>query len=119
DKDAVLASALLCEAAAYYKQQGKSLYDVLLELYAEYGYYLEHLESITLKGKDGMAKMAVIMDSWRSNGPTEAAGAAVTETLDYAQGLGGLPAENVLKYRLADGSWFCLRPSGTEPKIKL
>ncbi len=119
DKDAVLASVLLCEAAAYYKQQGKTLYDVLLELYAEYGYFLEHLESITLKGKDGMEKMSAIMDSWRSNGPAEVAGQAVLETLDYAQGLDGLPAENVLKYRLSDGSWFCLRPSGTEPKIKL
>jgi phosphoglucomutase len=119
DKDAVLASALLCEAAAHYKQQGKSLYDVLLELYEEYGYFLEHLESITLKGKDGMEKMVAIMDSWRSNGPAEVAGNAVTEALDYRQGLDGLPVENVLKYRLSDGSWFCLRPSGTEPKIKL
>ena len=119
DKDAVLASLLICEAAAYYKQQGKSLYDVLLALYDEYGYYLEHLESITLKGKDGMEKITSIMTKWRNHPPTEVADVAVTELLDYANGIDGLPVENVLKFRLDDGSWFCLRPSGTEPKIKL
>lgn len=119
DKDAVQASLLICEAAAYYKQQGLSLYDVLLELYAQYGYYQEHLESITLKGKDGMEKILAIMNDWRSNPPAEVAGVQVERLLDYAKGIDGLPRENVLKFMLADGSWFCLRPSGTEPKIKL
>jgi len=119
DKDAVLASLLICEAAAYYKQQGKSLYDVLLELYAKVGFYQEKLESITLKGKDGMAKITAIMDTWRKEQPAEVAGVKVTELLDYLPGIDGLPSENVLKFKLADGSWFCLRPSGTEPKIKL
>lgn len=119
DKDAVVASMLICEAAAYYKAQGKTLYDVLLELYAQYGTYLEKLESRTLKGKDGLAQIGAIMDDWRSNPPARIAGVEVTRVLDYAQGLDGLPTENVLKYLLADGSWFCLRPSGTEPKIKV
>lgn len=119
DKDAVVAAMLICEAAAYYKAQGKTLYDVLLELYAQYGTYLEKLESRTLKGKDGLAQIGAIMDDWRSNPPAKIAGVEVTRVLDYAQGLDGLPTENVLKYLLADGSWFCLRPSGTEPKIKV
>lgn len=119
DKDAVLASMLICEAAAYYKSQGKTLYDVLQELYSQFGYFLESLESRTLKGKDGLAQIQAIMTDWRSNPPEEVGGIAVQEVLDYAQGLDGLPKENVLKYMLADGSWFCLRPSGTEPKIKL
>ncbi|TVX97167.1 phospho-sugar mutase [Cohnella terricola] len=119
DKDAVVASLLICEAAAYYKSQGKTLYEVLLELYEQYGTYLEKLESRTLKGKDGVEKIGAIMNEWRSAPPQEIEGVAVTRMLDYAQGLDGLPAENVLKFMLADGSWFCLRPSGTEPKIKI
>lgn len=119
DKDAVLASLLICEAAAYYKSKGKTLYDVLQELYRTYGYYQEHLESRTLKGKDGLAQIARIMDDWRAQPPEEVNGVAVAAVQDYAQGLDGLPAENVLKYTLADDSWFCLRPSGTEPKIKV
>lgn len=119
DKDAVLASLLICEAAAYYKQQNQSLYDVLQELYVQHGYYLERLESRTLKGKDGMEQIHAIMNEWREHPPTEVAGVAVAELLDYSKGIDGLPAENVLKFKLADESWFCLRPSGTEPKIKL
>lgn len=119
DKDAVLASLLICEAAAYYKQRNQSLYDVLQELYAQHGYYLERLESRTLRGKDGMEQINAIMNEWREHQPTEVAGVAVAELLDYSKGIDGLPAENVLKFKLADGSWFCLRPSGTEPKIKL
>ncbi|NMO98157.1 phospho-sugar mutase [Paenibacillus lemnae] len=119
DKDAVLASMLICEAAAYYKGQGKTLYDVLQELYEQFGYFLEGLESRTLKGKNGIAQIQGIMTAWRSNPPQEIGGIAVEQVLDYAQGLDGLPKENVLKYMLADGSWFCLRPSGTEPKIKV
>ncbi|NBD26738.1 phospho-sugar mutase [Paenibacillus glycinis] len=119
DKDAVVASLLICEAAAYYKSQGKTLYDVLLELYAQYGYFMEHLESRTLKGVDGVQQIAGIMQDWRGNPPTEVGGVRVTKVLDYLPGLDGLPPENVLKYMLEDGSWFCLRPSGTEPKIKV
>jgi phosphoglucomutase len=119
DKDAVLASLLICEAAAYYKKQNLSLHDVLQQLYAQHGYYSERLESRTLKGKDGMEQIQSIMNDWRQHAPTEVAGVAVTELLDYSLGLDGLPVENVLKFKLADGSWFCLRPSGTEPKIKL
>lgn len=119
DKDAVVASMLICEAAAYYKQQGKTLYDVLLELYGRYGTYLEALQSRTLKGVDGVQKIAAIMEDWRSNAPVQIAGVKVERVLDYLPGLDGLPPENVLKFLLADGSWFCLRPSGTEPKIKI
>jgi phosphoglucomutase len=119
DKDAVLASLLICEAAAWYKARGLSLHDVLQDIFREYGYYLESLESRTMKGKDGMERMAAIMDAWRGAPPAELAGIRVTGVLDYIQGIDGLPKENVLKYLLADGSWFCLRPSGTEPKIKL
>ena len=119
DKDAVVASLLICEAAAYYKSIGKTLYDVLLELYRQYGTYLEKLESRTLKGKDGLAQIGAIMTDWRDRPPAEIAGIRVARVLDYQDGLDGLPPENVLKFLLADGSWFCLRPSGTEPKIKL
>ncbi|WP_309568638.1 phospho-sugar mutase [Paenibacillus sp. sptzw28] len=119
DKDAVIASLLICEAAAYYKSKGKTLYDVLLELYRQFGTYQEHLESRTLKGLDGVQQIAAIMQDWRSNPPAEVAGVKVGRMLDYSGGLEGLPPENVLKFMLDDGSWFCLRPSGTEPKIKV
>lgn len=119
DKDAVLASLLICEAAAYYKSRNQTLYDVLQSLYERHGYYLERLESRTMKGKDGMAAMRAIMQQWREDAPASVAGVDVVELLDYADGLDGLPKENVLKFKLADGSWFCLRPSGTEPKIKV
>ncbi|MGG4047089.1 MULTISPECIES: phospho-sugar mutase [Paenibacillus] len=119
DKDAVLASLLICEAGAYYKAQGKTLYEVLQELYEQFGYFQEKLESRTLKGKDGLAQIQAKMSDWRSNAPQTVAGKTVTQVLDYSKGLDGLPKENVLKYMLEDGSWFCLRPSGTEPKIKV
>ncbi|GGN93306.1 phospho-sugar mutase [Saccharibacillus kuerlensis] len=119
DKDAVLASMLIAEAAAYYKTQGKTLYDVLEGLYEQFGMFIERLESRTMKGKDGLAKIQSIMADWRENPPTEVAGVKVVQTLDYAQGIDDLPAENVLKYMLEDDSWFVLRPSGTEPKIKV
>lgn len=119
DKDAVVASMLICEAAAHYKQQGKTLIDVLEDLYSEHGYFQEHLESRTLKGKEGMEQIQAIMSDWRSNAPKQVAGAEVARMLDYAEGLDGLPKENVLKFMLRDGSWFCIRPSGTEPKIKV
>ncbi|MFF2889957.1 phospho-sugar mutase [Paenibacillus sp. NPDC057967] len=119
DKDAVVASLLISEAAAYYSSQGKTLYDVLVELYEQYGFYLEALESRTLKGFDGVQKIGVIMEDWRSNPPVDINGVRVVSVQDYGIGLDGLRPENVLKYGLEDGSWFCLRPSGTEPKIKI
>jgi len=119
DKDANVAALLICEAAAYYSGQGKTLYDVLLELYDRHGYFLEGLESRTLKGLDGVKQIGAIMDDWRTAPPAAVQGVAVAEVLDYSKGLDGLRSENVLKYKLADGSWFCLRPSGTEPKIKV
>lgn len=119
DKDAVLAAMLIAEAAAHYSTQGKTLYDVLQELYEQFGYFLEKLESRTLKGKDGVAQIQGKMTDWRSNAPQEIAGVKVDKVLDYSQGLDGLPQENVLKFLMEDGSWFCLRPSGTEPKIKV
>lgn len=119
DKDANVAALLICEAAAYYSTQGKTLYDVLVELYEQFGYYLESQQSRTLKGIDGVQQISAIMTSFRQQPPTEIAGVPVVEVLDYANGLQGLRPENVLKYMLADGSWFCLRPSGTEPKIKV
>ncbi|WNQ11580.1 phospho-sugar mutase [Paenibacillus aurantius] len=119
DKDAVIASMLICEAAAYYKKQGKTLYDVLQELYEKHGYFMEKLESRTLKGKDGLAKIGQIMDDWRTNPPAEVNGVKVKQVLDYSNGIDDLPKENVLKYVLENGAWFTLRPSGTEPKIKV
>lgn len=119
DKDAVLATMLICEAAAYYKEQGKTLMDVLEELYQQYGWYLEQLESRTLKGKEGMMRIKQIMSQWREQTPDRMAGIPVKEVLDYSQGIDGLPRENVMKFILDDGSWFCIRPSGTEPKIKI
>ncbi|MCL6456856.1 MAG: phospho-sugar mutase [Gorillibacterium sp.] len=119
DKDAVIASMLICEAAAYYKKQGKTLYDVLVELYEKHGFFMERLESRTLKGLEGLTKIRSIMDDWRANPPVELNGLAVSEILDYSLGIQGLPRENVLKYVLEGGSWFTLRPSGTEPKIKV
>jgi len=119
DKDAVIASLLICEAAAYYKRLGIELYQLLLQLYEEYGTYLEGLESRTYKGLKGEERISAIMGEWRLHPPAEVAGVPVVTVLDYVNGLDGLRAENVLKYVLADGSWFCLRPSGTEPKIKV
>lgn len=119
DKDAVVASMLICEAAAWYKKQGKTLHDVLNDLYARYGVHLESLHSRTMAGKEGMERIRRIMEWWRTSPPESVAGVKVSSMLDYAKGLDGLPKENVLKFFLEDGSWFCLRPSGTEPKIKI
>jgi len=119
DKDAIVASMLICEAAAYYSTQGKTLYDVLCELYEQFGYFLESQQSRTLKGIDGVAQISAIMTSFREQPPIEVAGIEIERVLDYSQRLDDLRPENVLKYILKDGSWFCLRPSGTEPKIKV
>ncbi|WP_195576284.1 phospho-sugar mutase [Paenibacillus sp. 1001270B_150601_E10] len=119
DKDAVIAAMLISEAGAYYKSQGKSLYEVLQELYHTYGYFAEKLATRTLKGMKGVQLIASIMESWRKEAPTEVCGVEMTKVEDFSLGLYDLPKENVLKFHLADGSWFCLRPSGTEPKIKM
>jgi phosphoglucomutase len=119
DKDAVVASLLVAEAALYYKRRGLTLYDVLQRLYERHGYYLEGLQSRTLKGKDGLEQMRALMEAWRASAPSTVAGLSVAQRLDYMEDVHGLPLENVLKYVLEDGSWFCLRPSGTEPKIKM
>ncbi|SDN35819.1 phosphoglucomutase [Fictibacillus solisalsi] len=129
DKDAVQASLLAAEVAAYYKKQGKTMYEGLMDVFSTYGYHLEGLESLTLKGKAGAVQIANILESFRADPPAEVGGKAVLYVDDYsigkqrnlATGEGtqiDLPASNVLKYILEDGSWFCLRPSGTEPKIK-
>lgn len=119
DKDAVLAAMLISEAAAYYKRQGKTLLDVLHELYERFGYFQEKLETRTLKGVEGMKRIEDTMSSWRNDPPAAVAGQTVKQLLDYELGIDGLPKENVLKFILEDGSWFCLRPSGTEPKLKV
>lgn len=120
DKDAIVASMLLCEATAYYKEtSGQSLYDVLQQLYEQHGFYAEALETRTLKGVAGVATIKRIMDQFRENPPVSIAGIDIVKSEDYSEGIDNLPVANVLKYTLADGSWFCLRPSGTEPKIKI
>ncbi len=130
DKDAVVASLLICEMAAYYKSRGMSLYDGLMELYDTYGVYKEIIHSITLKGIEGIENMKKIMDTLRKDAPSEIAGVKVTETRDYLEDKivdvatgkvspTNLPKSNVLYFTLADDTWFCVRPSGTEPKIKI
>ena len=113
DKDAVVASMLVCEAAADYKSRGMTLYDGLCQLYEKYGYFLEKLHTITLTGIDGTKKIGRIMTAFReSELPVQ-----VINKLDYINGLDGLPPSDVLKF-FVDGGWFAVRPSGTEPKIK-
>lgn len=129
DKDAVQAAVFVSEIAAYYKAQGKSLYDGLMDIFTKYGYYLESLQSLTLTGKDGAEKIAQILEEFRKNPPTQVAGVRVKTVEDYMASerkdletgettIIHLPKSNVLKYTLSDGSWFCIRPSGTEPKAK-
>ncbi len=122
DKDAVVSALLICEMAAKYKAQGKTLVDRMREIYAEYGYYLDALDSFTLKGKDGLEKIASMMEELRRNGApfadTQRTDDFLTETTVNAA-FGPLPKSDVLKYTLQDGSWVAVRPSGTEPKIKI
>ena len=122
DKDAVVSSLLICEMAAEYKKQGKTLLDHMNEIYQEYGYYRDALDSFTLKGKEGLEKIASMMSQLREGT------SPFTDTekiIDYSvpvaaeEGFGTLPTSNVLKYILKDGSWIAVRPSGTEPKIKI
>ncbi|GGH64750.1 phosphoglucomutase [Filimonas zeae] len=129
DKDAVSAVALLCEMAAYEKEQGRTLYDKLIELYIQYGFFLEHLISITKKGMRGQEEIAEMMQSYRNNPPATINGSAVVQLLDYQLQVGKnlktgeswditLPKSNVLQFVLEDGTKISARPSGTEPKIK-
>lgn len=117
DKDAVVSSMLICQMAAWYKNQGKTLVDALNDIYSEYGYYLDALDSFVLKGKDGAEKIQHLMTVFRSEGAAMFDG--VKKIIDYSTGVGDLPKENVLKYIFTDGSWMAVRPSGTEPKIKV
>lgn len=129
DKDAVSAVCILCEMAAYEKNKGRSLYEKLLDLYLQYGYYQEDLISITKKGRNGQQEIAEMMEDFRSNPPKQLAGSKVVELLDYQKGLNTniqtgntetiqLPPSNVLQFITEDGTKVSVRPSGTEPKIK-
>ena len=129
DKDAIVATMALCEAAAYYKTQGKTLWDAMIEMYDQFGYYKDAIQSVTMKGIEGLQKIQEIMNSLRQNPPAEFAGHKVTAVRDYkadtitdvATGAvkpTGLPNSNVLYYELTDDAWVCVRPSGTEPKVK-
>lgn len=117
DKDAVVSAMLICEMAAYFKKQGKTLVDVLGELYKQFGYYYDRSVSYTLKGKTGQEKIQSIMKSLRKLN-AEKLIPDIAETLDFEKGIDNLPKENVMKYKLHSGGWMAVRPSGTEPKIK-
>jgi len=117
DKDAVVSSMLICQMAAWYKNQGKTLVDGLNEIYDEYGYYLDFLDPFVLKGKDGAEKIQNLMVYFREQGTARLPD--IKEIIDFKDGIRDLPKENVLKYIFADGSWMAVRPSGTEPKIKV
>lgn len=117
DKDAVVSSMLICQMAAWYKNQGKTLVDGLNEIYNEYGYYLDYLDSYVLKGKDGAEKIQSLMVAFREKGTDLMPN--IKEIIDFKDGIRDLPKENVLKYIFDDGSWMAVRPSGTEPKIKI
>ena len=129
DKDAIVATMALCEAAAYYKTQGKTLWDAMIDMYEKYGYYKDDIQSITLKGIEGLEKIQFILETLRKNPPAEIGGYQVTSARDYKldtirnMATGeitetGLPKSNVLYYDLTDDAWLCVRPSGTEPKVK-
>jgi len=119
DKDAVVASQLLVEMAAYYKSVGKSLIDVMNDIYAKFGLYLNKVDSFEFEGAAGMQKMADIMETLRNNAPSEIAGLKVLEVTDYKDtAKTGLPSSNVLSYKLENGNGVVARPSGTEPKLK-
>nr|WP_072514403.1 phospho-sugar mutase [Ndongobacter massiliensis] len=119
DKDAVSTAMTIVEMAAFYKKQGKNLLQVLEELYERYGYYNESLVSVVLEGMDGQALIGRIMEDFRAKPIAEIDNMKLVEAVDYQKDETGLPKSNVLKYRYDDKSWYALRPSGTEPKIKL
>ena len=129
DKDACVAVMMLCEVASYYKSQGKTLWDAMVDMYEKYGYFKEGLETLTLKGIDGAEQIQNIMTDMRNNPPKELGGYKVVAVRDYKEDTRkdlatgevtktGLPTSNVLYYELTDNAWCCVRPSGTEPKIK-
>ena len=118
DKDGISAGMLVAEAAAYYRKQGKTLWNVLQELYEKYGYYAEDEPNVVLEGIQGAMRISRMMAHLRANLPTEVAGARVEKVIDYIEGYEDIPASNVLRFFLDNGSWFAVRPSGTEPKIK-
>ena len=129
DKDACVAVMLLCEVAAFYKSQGKTLWDAMLDMYERYGYFKEGLHTITLKGMDGAKQISDMMEKARQNPPVSLAGLRVEAMRDYTKDERkdlktgevtptGLPNSNVLYFELENNSWCCIRPSGTEPKIK-
>ena len=129
DKEAVVASMTLCEAAAYYKTQGKTLWDAMIDMYEKYGYYKDDVKAITLKGIEGLEKIQTILETLRADAPKEIGGYKVLKVRDYKKDTitdladgkvtsTGLPASNVLYYELEDDAWVCVRPSGTEPKVK-
>ncbi len=130
DKDGIVASMALCEAAAYYKKRGKTLWDAMIEMYEKYGYYKDEVVSITHKGIEGLAKIKSTMDGLRENPPKAFGNYEVTTMRDYEKDMikdlrtgeerkTGLPTSNVLYFELTSDSWLCVRPSGTEPKIKI
>jgi phosphoglucomutase len=130
DKDGVLASSLICEMAHYYKQQGKTLYEALEALYQEHGYFLEGIQSLQLEGIEGKKQIAAIMDAFRQHHFDAFADAKLTvfndyqtrESVDLATGEKtaiDLPVSNVLKFVFNENSWYAIRPSGTEPKVKI
>ena len=116
DKDAVIAASLISEMALWHKLKGKSLYDALIDLYIKYGYYKEELVSITLEGKEGMETIDKIMTTLRSTNVFED---STVKLLDYSNSIDNLPKSNVLKFKLNNDDWLVIRPSGTEPKIKI
>lgn len=117
DKDAVVSSMLVCQMAAYYYNQGKTLIDALNDIYDEYGYYLDSLDTFVLKGIEGAQKIRSLMTEFRENGSKFFDN--IKEIYDFSKGIADLPKENVLKYIFEDGSWLAIRPSGTEPKLKV
>ncbi len=119
DKDAVNSAMMIAEMAGYYKTKGKNLLDVLEELFQEFGYYNESLISVVYEGVDGQEKIKRIMEEFRKEGIQKIGDMELVKTIDYKEDETGLPKSNVLKYYYDNGSWFALRPSGTEPKIKL
>ena len=129
DKDAIVATMALCGAAAYYKTQGKTLWDAMIEMYEQFGYYKDDIKAVTMKGIEGLQKIQDIMNSLRQNPPAEFAGHKVVAVRDYKADTiknletgevtpTGLPNSNVLYYELTNDAWVCVRPSGTEPKVK-
>ena len=118
DKDGICAGMLVMELAAWCKKRGETIRDYLEALYRRYGYYAEKGSSVVLQGQEGSARMERIMDRFRSDPPRKFGALQLVETIDYINGYEDIPASNVLKFIMDDGSWFAVRPSGTEPKIK-